>query len=234
MPVTGRTPALSRGTTAEEVASVLRELIMDGSLTPGEQLREEALSEQFDVSRRTVRDALGVLARERIVRHYRHKGSRVVLFSEDDIRDLYRVRRTLEGSAARRARKFTDQQLQELRDAFGDLEAATRSGSADDVVRRDLAFHQAVVGLNGSARVDEFFAGIAVEMRYALSILESTYRESDRRPDEALDEHREILTAFLERNATKAGRLVEEHALANEELLVGAVDSLDVTGLSAQ
>ena len=71
-------------------------------------------------------------------------------------------------------------------------------------------------------------------MRYALSILESTYRESDRRPEEALDEHREILTAFLERNATKAGRLVEEHALANEELLVGAVDSLDVTGLSAQ
>jgi len=233
MPVTRRMPALSRGTTAEEVASVLREMIMDGSLTPGEQLREEGLSEQFDVSRRTIKDALGVLARERIVRHYRHKGARVVLFSEDDIRDLYRVRRTLEGSAARRAKELTDADLQDLADAFGALTAATRSGSSGEIVRCDLAFHQAVVGLNGSPRVNEFFAGIAVEMRYALSILEATYQESSRRPSAALAEHGQILTAFRKRDATKAARLLEQHADANEELLVTAIGDLDVTEFGA-
>jgi DNA-binding GntR family transcriptional regulator len=234
MPVTGRIPTLSRGTTAEEVAAVLREMIMNGTLTPGEQLREEGLSEQFDVSRRTIRDALGVLGRERIVRHYRHKGSRVVLFSEEDIRDLYRVRRTLEGAAARAAKKLTDAQLQRLTDAFANLETATRAGASDDVVRRDLEFHQAVVGLNGSARVDEFFADIAVEMRYALSILESTYRESASRPEEALDEHRAICAAFLDRNASTAARLVNEHADTNEQLLVKAVSLVDVTDLGRQ
>ena len=108
MPIDGRIPTLSRGTTAEEVASLLREMIMGGTLKPGEQLREEGLSVQFDVSRRTVRDALGILGRERIVRHYRHKGSRVVLFTENDIHDLYRVRKTLEGSAAAGAGELTD------------------------------------------------------------------------------------------------------------------------------
>ena len=233
MPVSGRVPALSRGTTAEEVASLLREMIMDGRLSPGEQLREEGLSEQFDVSRRTIKDALGVLARERIVRHYRHKGSRVVLFAEDDIRDLYRVRRTLEGSAARRAKELTDDDLKDLDDAFTALTAATRSGNSDEIVRRDLGFHQAVVGLNGSQRVNEFFAGIAVEMRYALSILESTYQESSRRPTTALAEHGEILTAFRQRDATKAARLLDQHAEANEELLITAIGNLDVTEFGA-
>ena len=229
MPVTGRIPTLSRGTTAEEVAAVLREMIMAGTLTPGEQLREEGLSEQFDVSRRTIRDALGVLARERIVRHYRHKGSRVVLFSEEDIRDLYRVRRTLEAAAARVAKKVTDAQLKQLADAFANLETATRSGASDEVVRRDLELHQAVVRLNGSARLDEFFADIAVEMRYALSILEATYKESASRPEAALDEHRDICQAFLDRTPSAAARLLTEHADANEELLVRAVSQLDVT-----
>ncbi|WP_329003035.1 GntR family transcriptional regulator [Kribbella sp. NBC_00709] len=233
MPVTGRIPALSRGTTAEEVASVLREMIMSGALMPGAQLREETLAEQFDVSRRTVKDALGVLGRERIVRHYRHRGSRVVLFSEEDIRDLYRVRRTLEGSAARRAEDLTDADLRGLGEAFAALTAATRAGDAAEIVRADLAFHQAVVGLNGSPRVDEFFAGVAVEMRYALSILESTYQESSRRPAAALTEHGNILAAFQKRDADRAARLLEQHADANEELLVTAIGNLDVTEFGA-
>lgn len=231
MPVDGRMPTLSRGTTAEEVASLLRELIMSGTLKPGEQLREEGLSAQFDVSRRTVRDALGLLARERIVRHYRHKGSRVVLFTENDIHDLYRVRTTLEGSAAARADQLTDAQLKTLTEAFERLEAATSSGSAEAVVNADLAFHQAVVGLIGSPRVDDFFADIAVEMRYALSILESSYHETSRRPAEALDEHRAIWAAFRDRDVAAATRLVQAHADANERLLVDVVASTAITDL---
>lgn len=231
MPVDGRVPTLSRGTTAEEVASLLRELIMNGTLKPGEQLREEILSAQFDVSRRTVRDALGLLARERIVRHYRHKGSRVVLFTENDIHDLYRVRTTLEGSAAARARELSDAQLKGLTEAFEDLEAATRGGRAEAIVSADLAFHQAVVGLIGSPRVDDFFADIAVEMRFALSILESTYHESSQRPAEALAEHRAIWAAFLDREVATAGRLVREHADANERLLVDVVASTAIADL---
>jgi DNA-binding GntR family transcriptional regulator len=220
---TGGIPILSRRTTAEEVASVLRDMIMDGTVKPGAQLREEALSEQFDVSRRTIRDALGVLAHERVVRHYRHKGSRVVQFTEDDIRDLYRVRKTLEGAAARAAKKTTDQQLEPLTTALENLRDATRSSRPKEIVLRDLQFHQAIVGLLDSERVNEFFSDIAVEMLYALSILESTYQESAHRPAEALDEHRSIYAAFVDRDAVTAARLVYQHAHSNEQLLVEAM-----------
>ncbi len=227
MALTGEFPVLSRGNTAEEVASVLREMIMAGTLQPGEQLREEGLSEQFDVSRRTIRDALGVLAHERIVRHYRHKGSRVVHFSEADIRDLYRVRKTLEGSAAQSVKQITEDQLSSVSTAFERLSEASRSGRSADIVRRDLEFHQSIVGLISSPRVNEFFSDIAVEMRYALSILETTYEESKNRPKQALEEHRAIYAAFIDRDVRTARRLVVEHADASEQLLVEALSSAD-------
>jgi len=222
--------SLRRGTTAEELASVLREMIMTGALAPEEQLREEHLSVQFDVSRRTVRDALGILAHERIVRHYRHRGSRVVRFSEDDIHDLYGIRRTLESAAARAVRRAPADRLDDLKRAFDELSHATSTGVAADIVRRDLEFHRAVVALLDSPRFDEFFSTIAVEMRFALAILETAYAESEQRPDEALEEHREIYAALAARDVRLAKRLVEEHADANEELLVKALAQLGPVG----
>lgn len=215
--------SLRRGTTAEELASVLREMIMTGALAPEQQLREEHLSVQFDVSRRTVRDALGILAHERIVRHYRHRGSRVVQFSEDDIHDLYGIRRTLEGAAATQVRRAPAPKFDELKRAFDELSHATGTGVAADIVRRDLEFHRAVVGLLDSPRFDEFFSTIAVEMRFALAIIETTYAESEQRPDEALEEHRAIYAALVARDVRLAKRLLDEHAHTYEELLVKAL-----------
>ena len=223
---------LRRGTTAEELATVLREMIMTGALAPEEQLREEHLSERFEVSRRTVRDALGILAHERIVRHYRHRGSRVVRFTEEDIRDLYRVRRTLEGAAAREVRRASGEKLEELERAFDELARATATGLEDldvPLERAALEVHRAGGASRGRARFDEFSTAIAVEMRYAIAMLESAYAESELRPEEALEEHRAIYAALASRDVRLAKRLVEEHAHQNEELLVKALGGPDAT-----
>lgn len=54
-----------RSTLYAQVADRLRERILSGALAPGEQLDSEAsLAEQLDVSRATVRGALGILQRE--------------------------------------------------------------------------------------------------------------------------------------------------------------------------
>lgn len=214
---------LQRSTTAEEVAGVLRELIMGGEIAADAALGEAALSERFEVSRRTVRDALGLLEHEGLVRHHRHKGSRVTRLEADDIRDLYRVRRTMELAAAQSVERSSAEGQAALTTAFERLSDATRARSAPDIVSRDLEFHQAVVGLLGSPRFDSFFAAIAVEMRYALSILESSVQESTRRPRAALAEHRAIYEALIRGDREKACALVLEHTMVNEELLLHAL-----------
>jgi DNA-binding GntR family transcriptional regulator len=219
----GGPASLSRQTTAEEVAGVLRETVMTGKLSPGAPLREAALSEQFDVSRRTIRDALGVLEREGLVHHHRHRGARVTQFEAEDIRDLYRVRRTMELAAAREVQDAPAEAIRALTDAFERLSDATRLGRAEEIVLRDLGFHQAIVGLLGSARCDRFFADISVEMRYALAILEASYQESSVRPEEALNEHHAIYRALLDGDSATAVTLITEHIRDNESLLLRVV-----------
>jgi len=215
--------SLSRSSTSDELAGLLREMIITGRLQPDAPMREAALSGQFEVSRRTVRDALSVLEHEGLVRHHRHKGSRVTQFEPDDIRDLYRVRRTMELAAAQAANQSSEARRQQLTVAFERLTQATKVGQADDIVQRDLEFHQAIVGLLGSDRVDRFFATIAVEMRYALSILEASYQESKRRPAAALAEHRAMYDALMRKDRRTAARLITEHTDVNEELLLNTV-----------
>jgi DNA-binding GntR family transcriptional regulator len=221
--VPGAGLALSRQTTGEEVAGVLRELVMSGELEPGAPLREAALSQRFEVSRRTVRDALAILEREGLARHHRHRGAFVTQFGAADIIDLYRVRRTMELAAAQQAPHASAAARAALDDAFARLADATRLGRASEIVLRDLNFHRAVVGLLGSDRFDRFFAEISVEMRYALSILESSYQESAVRPAEALDEHRAMYAALRDGDGATAAALIDEHVRDNQALLLRAI-----------
>jgi DNA-binding GntR family transcriptional regulator len=215
-------PGLVRGSTAEELAGILQQLIFSGELGPDDPMREAALAERYEVSRRTVREALSLLERAGLVRHHRHKGSRVTRLSAADIRDLYQVRRTLELAAAERAGEAPQERRAALTAAFEALAAATRAGRADEIVVRDLEFHQAVVGLLASARTDGFFAAVASEMRYALTLLEASYQESKRRPKAALAEHRRIYSALLAGDTETASVLIGEHVAVNERLLTRA------------
>lgn len=204
---------------------MLQNMIFRGELLPDEPMREAALSERFEVSRRTVREALSILEHAGLVRHHRHKGTRVALLRAEDIQDLYQVRRTLELAAAEAAPSAPKSRRDALADAFRRLADATAVGRAEQIVAQDLEFHRAVVGLLDSARIDQFFATIAVEMRFALSVLEASQQESKRRPKAALAEHRNIHDALQSGDVTTARALITEHVDVNESLLLSAVSA---------
>jgi DNA-binding GntR family transcriptional regulator len=202
---------------------------MEGSLPPGTPLREVGLAGEFDVSRRTIQDALTVLAGEGLVRHERHRGARVAQLSRADVQDLYAIRHGLELMAARRSPEASEMAREHLKAAYEELQIATSVGRAADIVRQDLNFHAAVVGLLESPRMDRFFSSIACEMRYALSILESVEQESSRRPREALHEHAEIRDALLAGDVALAEQLITTHIVTYRDRLIDSLPDGDGT-----
>ncbi|MBS1882126.1 MAG: GntR family transcriptional regulator [Actinobacteria bacterium] len=206
---------------------------MEGELAPGAPLREVGLAAEFDVSRRTVQDALAVLGAEGLVRHERHRGARVAELTRQDIEDLYMIRLELELMAARRVAQASAAARTELEHAYDELRIATAVGRAGDIVSRDLDFHRAVVGLLGSPRIDVFFNSIAAEMRYALSILESIAQESSKRPKDALREHAEIRDALLAEDTKLASKLITEHVVTYRDRLVAASIADDARSAAA-
>src|ERR671919_2411799 len=87
------------GTKADDIALALAEAIVSGEIPPGSVLRQEHLSEQFDVSRTPVREALRRLAALGLVTFEPNRGVRVRMLSRDEIREAFMVRAELESLA---------------------------------------------------------------------------------------------------------------------------------------
>jgi DNA-binding GntR family transcriptional regulator len=88
---------------AERVYVGLKQAIVDGSIKPGERLREVDLAARYKVSRTPVREALKRLGTEGLVVDVPGRGLAVIKATPEQIMDGYLVREVLEGLAARLA-----------------------------------------------------------------------------------------------------------------------------------
>src|SRR5262245_64878700 len=127
-------------TKADDIAVVIEEAIVSGELAPGSVLRQEQLSERFDVSRTPVREALRRLSALGLVSFEPNRGVRVRSISAGELREAFLVRAELEALATEVATpKMTPDDLAALDAAerrFGELtlelRAQARSGAPKD------------------------------------------------------------------------------------------------------
>ncbi|WP_156325996.1 GntR family transcriptional regulator [Nonomuraea sp. SBT364] len=162
---------LGRSSTAERVADILRDRIIEGMFKPGDRLSEETICERLEVSRNTLREAFRLLSHERLLEHRLNRGVFVRILSAADVADLYQVRRVLEGAAVRR--KPTGQALAVIREAVGDAERAAADDDWQSVGTANIRFHQALVTLNDSPRLDEAMRQLLAELRLVFHVMEN-------------------------------------------------------------
>src|SRR5438105_6431078 len=102
-------------TKADDLALVIEEAIVSGELEPGTVLRQEQLSERFQVSRTPVREALRRLAALGLVSFEPNRGVRVRTLSRAELHEAFLVRAELESLATEvAAEKATPEDLAEL------------------------------------------------------------------------------------------------------------------------
>ncbi|HPD93591.1 MAG: GntR family transcriptional regulator [Rhodobacter sp.] len=143
-------------TRAATIADILRHEIHEGILRPGVKLNEEVLAERFGVSRGPVREALGLLARDDMVRITPHIGAFVTELSVEEVADLYDVRTALFSMAVRLfARRYAEGQLTpaEFAETHAVLDAfeSSAEANAEDFARRSRAVSQFVFAHCGNA-----------------------------------------------------------------------------------
>src|ERR1700758_2110404 len=74
----------------------LREKILTGELREGEQLRQDAIASEFQISRIPVREALSHLAAEGLITIVANRGAVVSSLSPDEIMEMFETRAALE------------------------------------------------------------------------------------------------------------------------------------------
>ena len=224
-------------TKADDIALVIEEAIVSGELAPGTVLRQEHLSEQFDVSRTPIREALRRLAALGLVSFVPNRGVRVRTISREELHEAFMVRAELEGLATEvAAAKMTPEDLAELEDAewqfariSQDLHSRepgeARRSIMGDWVRANLAFHDVIYRVADLPLVEQLaksarrsFSGPAVWAPGDHSI-DDLYAKN-------AEQHRAIRQALAASSGEGARALAREHVLSSFHMLEAVLEQV--------
>ncbi len=210
--------SIRRISTAEQVASLVRDRILRGEIKPGTSLREVVMAAAIGVSRNTLREALRILIQEGLVRHTVHRGITVTELSPESASDIYRVRRLLEVSAVESGR-LSPQALASLGTAVDRLEKAAEEQDWPALVEADMKFHQSLVKLLGSERLEAFFWNLLSELRLGLVAVDRASSDVRRMSGE----HRKFYRLLKAGKRKECARLLKSHLEDSEAMLRAVV-----------
>ncbi len=205
------------GETVDAVTHVLREAILDGTLSPSSWLREAELASALSVSRTPVREALRRLTLEGLVVATPHQGSVVSSLSIDDILHVYTVRETLEGLAARlAASKRSEQELNELNETLRRMQDVPPESNPRELSRLNLVFHRVIRRAAGNQYLDHFLT----QVEHSVRRFRHTTYEYPGRAEESLEEHRCIVAAIAAGDPVMAEKWAVSHMRRAREVRI--------------
>jgi DNA-binding GntR family transcriptional regulator len=203
---------IPRAALHEQVATRLRQMLVEGRIAPGAKLNERELSELLNVSRTPLREAIKMLAAEGLVELLPNRGAVAVSLTEEDVLNTFEVMGGLEAQAGElAAQRITPAELAEIQAMHFEMLAA--------YTRRDLSAYYAL-----NARIHSAISAAAKN-----PVLESVYQQVNARlqalrfrsnQDEdkwkrAMKEHDRMIEALAQRDAAGMREVLRTH-LANK------------------
>jgi DNA-binding GntR family transcriptional regulator len=192
----------------QELASALRKAILTGELLQGERLIETDLAELLGVSRMPVREALRMLENEGLVHHIPRIGLVVTKFTEKDIKEIYAIREALEAYAiVLVAKNITSEEIEELERYCNASEKAAEENDFDALC---LAMEKYNNRIYASCAMERMITIINKYQEY-LRYFRMKSMKSITRSSQAMQEHREIVSALKSRDADHAVEIIHQH-----------------------
>ncbi|MFJ4999136.1 GntR family transcriptional regulator [Microbacterium sp. NPDC088619] len=191
-----------------QVAQVLRQRIVRGELSPGARITEEALAEEFSVSRGPIRDALTQLSFEKLVEVQRPRGVYITGLSQDDVDQLYSLRGALEQLALSRAMRVDDDARWAAMAATVDrMSQAADRGDHAAFVAADLEFHSEIYVLADHPRLQGAWSQYLPTFA---SLLEVTINHDDDL-HESSDDHMKLMDVMRSGTPEEAAAVLTAH-----------------------
>ncbi|MFT4232662.1 MAG: GntR family transcriptional regulator [Leucobacter sp.] len=205
----------SQGATAP-LLDRLRQLVVNGSVAPGELLGETALAEEFEVSRTPVREALKQLEREGLVDIRPRVGTFVRKPTTREILELFQLKETLEGLAASLLAQRGD--VPELRSLIHNVESerdVVRAGDQAAYAALVHDFHHTLVAGADNQKLSEHYDLLMNQLAYHRIVKQTLALPG--RLDSSLSEHARIVEALQSKNPLSAELETRRHVVRTRE-----------------
>jgi DNA-binding GntR family transcriptional regulator len=208
-----------------DIVESLQERIGSGEIAVGGWIRQEALAQEYGVSRTPVREALRQLEALGVVEMVAHRGARVTLPSQRDVAEALEVRGVLEGhAAALAADRITQAGLDVLAgtdEGFRAVVGLVRDG--DDETARELwyrtngLFHATVIEAAGNRALTATLDGL--HHRLPRNLTWTGLAGDPRLLGRNADDHGAIAGAITAGDAELARELTLQHARRAAEMI---------------
>jgi DNA-binding GntR family transcriptional regulator len=154
MPVPKRKAEASRTLLRDQAYVRLRDAILDGTLEPGEQLKDAEIAEWLGLSRTPIREALARLEEYGLVETAPNRYTRVTPLSAGDARDAFLVVAALHSLAASLGvPRVGESELATMCKANEDFAAALRANDVDRALAADDCFHSVLVQASANREI---------------------------------------------------------------------------------
>ncbi len=214
----------------EEIVAKVKDMLENGRLKSGDQLPgERELSEVFQVSRSSVREALRTLETQGHLESRQGDGTYIasksveslvnplasVIFSEKDSQmELFEMRRLIEPQLAYlAAERATQEEIAMMEQALVlQEEAIARGETGTDV---DRSFHY----IMAKATKNRVLLRLTDSMRDLLAESRDKYLQVEGRPGKSISRHRQVLDAIKAGDGELAAQVMLEHVVDIEDCL---------------
>ena len=193
----------------QKAYQILKTMIMDRQLLPGEKIPQEKLAEDLGISRTPLINALKFLEKEKLVQSIPRRGFFMRTFTQKEMISIFELREVLEGLAARKAaQKITDNQIVQLGKFFKQFAGDEDIDDIRAYAREDRRFHKFLLDIGAK----EFLKSIletynVISYSYQVVSPEGLVRH----PRETIREHRAMIDAIAGRDAEAAENLMRRH-----------------------
>ncbi len=192
---------------SDSLVEVVRDRILSGEVSDSLPIRQDALAAELGVSKIPLREALARLEQDGLVSSQANRGFFVRSLSAAEAEDVYELRLKIEPEAvALAATRATGRDHSDAVATLAALDDATRT-HADAVGASNRAFHLALIRPGRQL--------VTINILERLHVLSERYvrkhLEPQGRDDRATNEHRELLDAWLARDAGRSAELTRAH-----------------------
>lgn len=194
----------------------LKKWIVDGELQPGEKIYDSEIARYFSVSRTPVREAIQLLADQKLVEVFPGRESRVSEIGIVDVDQIYKMLGELHALALEFAFPAVDGKvIKQLKQINEKILNAVKSGARKDARAYDQEFHEVFFTLASN----DFLTSFAGTLESHIDRIENIYYEKLGGRKDSVQGHEAVISALENGELNGAKEAVRRNWLHVPEVL---------------
>ncbi|MFK5926043.1 MAG: GntR family transcriptional regulator [Desulfuromusa sp.] len=192
----------------DQVVDYVYQLLLDGDLSPGDQLKETLLAEQMGISRAPIREAMKELIMIGLVDYRPQVGNFIPVFSSKQIIDSYATRGVLEGYAVMEiGNQFFAEEIEKLESMVDQMESFANKKNHKMVIETGGEFHDLLISKNNNVQLLEYTNRLSLKLH--ILFFKSWGRLYS--PAEIGRRHREIVESVKSGDRDLIEKVIRQH-----------------------